>query len=249
MWIKDFPSKIVLLNLTASLKTGKTVIEKEYGFIHPGKENMLYSSNYVFALDEGMFLMDKASARSNNSDEKDSGPMYILYDSDKKKSLDTLKYNCILPLGWSCMNEKKSEIVSISYRMDVISLYDINKRRQLILCQTPREPQELYGLTAADKRLKVFHSPFVYSACLMADELIMGLFKRNKSMGDNGNESVCYIHIFNEEGNPLYNMIIKENIEAICYDNNASVLYGMDEDNQLYLYNLREILQNKKSRD
>lgn len=240
IWVQDFPSKIALLNLSKTLSTGNAVIDKEYNFIHKGKRNILFESNDTHVLEDGVFLMNKDIERSINSDNNNPEQMYVIFDCHKNQTLDTLKYRYALE-SWSCIDHKKTKIVSTYYCEDLISIYDISNKQEKVLFHTLKDPEKLAGLKHPD----IKKPDFTYYKCDIKRDLIFALYNKNKIDPDQQEKVNSYIHIFDLNGKPLYNLILSEQIGAFCFDERSSILYGIDSEGQIYAYNLKNILQKK----
>lgn len=240
IWINNFPTKIVLLNLSSTIATGKTIIDKEYTFTREGKRNIFFESNATYTLDDGIFLMNKDINRSKNPDNVNPENIYIIYDYQNDKVLDTLKYQYNL-IGWESIDKKRSKIVKTSYLEDLISIYDIANKQENVLFHTFKAPHELAQIGNFD----IPRPDYIYQTCFIKQNLIFALYMKRKG-GDSGEgTSRRYVHVFDLNGKPRYNLIIEEPIMTICLDERTSILYGIDDEGQLYSYDLKDFLQNK----
>ncbi len=232
----DFPTKILSVNLTQTLKTGRTVIDKNYDFTRPGRKNILFESNCVFTLGEGLFLMNKDPERSAGKENISPAPIYVLYDYNKDKCTDTLKYEYHIN-GADCMDKSMTKIVNTSYWEDIISIYDINTKTETILFHKKKSPGKL-----ADPKNQSRRPDFTYWNCDIKDNMIFALYTNNGKSCKKEKE-YSYIHIFNINGNPLYNIKTEEKIGNIVFDERTGTLYGLGYDEQLYAYPLKNILR------
>ena len=79
-----------------------------------------------------------------------------------------------------------------------------------------------------------------YRDAVSGDGFIIGLYKGYR---DRGKEHPgTHIHIFDWNGDFLYDLTVKENIGAVTYDKTTGYLYGLDKTNgEIYRYNLSSI--------
>lgn len=238
IWINNFPNKIVLLNLSKTIATNKTVIDKEYNFARPGKRNIFFESdNSTCTLDDGVFFMKKDIERSKNPDNNHPENIYVIYDYHNDKVIDTLNYQYSLDHG-SYLDRKALKIVQTPYYDDLISIYDIPNKRELVLFHTFKTPDQVAGLEKPD----ITMPGYTYSSCSIKDNLIFALFHKRETLVSEENTHLSYVHLFDLNGKPLYNLVIGESIVGVCLDEQTSILYGIDCDGQLYSYDLKDIL-------
>lgn len=176
LWFVNFPSKIALLNLSKTLCTGKTIIDKEYDFIRLEKRNILYESNGTYILDDGIFLINRDTERSKNRDNPNPEQMHVIYDYYKDRIIDTLRYKYKLQ-DWSVMDKSNSKIISTSYSEDLISIYDIHSKKEQVLFHTIKMPKELAGF----RNPKVKKPYFTYCRCDLKKDLIFALYNKSKN--------------------------------------------------------------------
>lgn len=238
MWIRDFPTKISLVNLTQTLYTGKTLVEKEYNFVRPGTPNLLYQSNITYVIGEGLFLMNLSQERSRNADNPNPEPMYILYDYNNDKCIDTLRYKYNFGVFFF-LDKTNSKVVSTSPMEDIISIYDIKAKHETILCHTTKKPEEVYNIVAPK-----FEIPdYAYYQCELHDNRIMAAYYKNIKAASRNPDGDYYIHIFDLDGTPLHCLLLNERISTFSFNENTSTLYGLDREGTVYAYPLKEILK------
>lgn len=242
VWIKDFPTKISLVNITQTLYTGKTIVEKEYNFVRPGKANMLYQSNIPYIIEDGIFLMNLSQERSRNSDNPNPEPVYIIYAYTEDRSIDTLRFNYNFGI-YSYMDKTNSRIVSTSPVEDIISIYDFKAKHETILYHTIKKPEEVYKVTAPK-----FEIPdYAYYGCEIHNNLIICAYYKNIKMASRNPGGNYYIHIFDLDGRPLYCLVLNEHLSTFSFDERNFILYGLDKEGNMYAYSLQKILKKKRN--
>lgn len=239
IWVQDFPTKISLVNLSQTLAIGKTIVEKEYNFVRPGKTNMLYQSKLSFVIGDGVFLMNSAQERSVNADNLHPEPRYFLYNYNQDKCIDTLKYN--YDFGSSFYLDKSSgKIVSTSPMEDLISIYDTHTKQETILCHSLKKPEEAYNFTNSAKA-KI--PDYTYSQAKIHNKLLVAAYSKNLKEASKNPDVPYYIHIFDTSGIPLHCLKIGEPVRSFGLDDRTMILYGLTREGIVYAYDLKDIIQ------
>lgn len=95
---------------------------------------------------------------------------------------------------------------------------------------------------------KLMSIPQYYNDATSSDDYIMGVYL-DRSINDmiSGKEIKPHIHIFDWQGNFLYDLIVPDHVSNIEYDAESGFLYGLDvSEGQIYRYDLSDKLQVNK---
>lgn len=159
---------------------------------------------------------------------------------DAKKHISQLG-NCIL------VNDRAGIVALMMLSLPQINYMEVESGKIHSSAVDVRYKQWKQAIKAsAPKQLMAF--PQYYNDATSSDNYIMGVYLA-RSINDliSGKKLNPHIHIFDWEGNFMYDLRVHEPVSNIEYDADSGFLYGLDvSKGQIYRYDLSDMLKVKK---
>ena len=235
LWITEETlfSKIYLLNITKSLTTGSTVFDTSFVLKH----NPVAYKYYI-----------------NDS-------IIIGFDYNKEKQITYVKYNMIQQKIISERNifdkdffnkehrnafafdisnikpDSLNKIAGASYSLNNIYVIDLELKNSLTI-NVEQKNRSIYDIIKDGNDLYTYHDIVVtnnYIFALYIDKTSKDIFSKETNSG-------VEVHVFKWDGKPVCKILIDENIWGISIDSNQNTLYGYTPFEDVYRYDLINIL-------
>ena len=93
-------------------------------------------------------------------------------------------------------------------------------------------------LNASDENRRLY-----YMSSAQSSEYFMSLYVGGVSLMDwiKGGDAP-HLHIFDWDGNLLFDISLKESLKSITFDGPSKVLYGVDANDNIYRYDMSELM-------
>lgn len=216
MWIKDEAlMKLTLFNLTESVKQQKTLNDSSlfYHYFSFSNRNEYYS----------------IYNRKTNT--------FIQQDSIYRHSINNIG-NIFLWTTHSCYNLREQKYATAMEFLNQINLYSLSQKKAISL---------VYNGNISDLK-KVEECPMPEKYTYYVDftsttKLLFGLYanqtRKDWALKDN---ITTEIHVIDWEGIPKFKLNIQEKLSKIAINEKEKIMYGLTLEEEVYKYNLEEIL-------
>lgn len=144
---------------------------------------------------------------------------------------DRLSSACALNQG----NSKLAMAMCLSPQVNFMDLENGDK----ITCAISDEYKKWRDmLNASDENRR-----FYYMSSAQSSEYFMSLYVGGVSLMDwiKGGDAP-HLHIFDWDGNLLFDISLKESLKSITFDGSSKVLYGVDANDNIYRYDMSELM-------
>lgn len=222
------------LDFTCSLQERKNVVEK----ISDLPDNTLYafpyrdSLQFVMSVDNDRMLcrvLDRNAAELVE---------YVLYPDDVpvERSLMHLG-NCV------AINSERGIAAMVMLSIPQINFLDIETGEIFSSAVNGKYRKWKSVLETPQDMKSIMNSIEYYSNATFSSDYIIAVYPE-KTMADLAKSSGAapHIHVFDWDGNFLYDFIVEENISKIAFVSSQKLLYGLDTEGRVIRYDLSGIL-------
>lgn len=160
-----------------------------------------------------------------------------LFDfSDRKEMPDTR----ILTTSISVSPDEKTLFCAFS-AFNQINVYSLSGGENFTICYSPEK--ELYTIGKVERQSRFAFKEF-YSGATCSDQYLFALYYGAGRYKMEVEKSVYpVIHVFRHDGTPVTEIVLKEKLNSIQYDKLHNHLYGMTSEEELFYYDLTNILE------
>jgi len=235
--------KIVLLNLTQSIREQKAIIDSTL-FLE-WKDKYSVSFGYIFVCNNGSLLARSPVERERNPLEKESDYIPLDYHLYKPSGENIRSYGIYNPNGrqtipfediysWDRMKPDQTKLSMGMYQLAQINILDIEtgKIKGFRLKNTPG----FKDLAKEDAREKYY-----YIQIRVDDSYIYGLFNHGDRIFNHG-ENIPFatneLHVFNWDGQFVHKILLDSYTGDIAFDPVKKRLFNLNVEDQLLVYDL-----------
>lgn len=233
LWIQSYPNFMGLLNINKSIKNNNTFFEKKVDFTKSNDmKNIFEESNAVFELSDSVFLLTKDPIRSQTFKEN-TNPFYvklnycsnIVYDTIYINNLKGINFeNNLIYSDYPVIKPNRDKIALFYTYMDAIIIIDLNTKNKTKIGLSNMGLNTKYAI---EQKKQIHYEAFA------TDSLLFGLRK------DKNNNSVLYTYDWN--GVFKYKLYLNANVLYFSINEKNKTLYGIDEDDHILAYDLKDI--------
>jgi hypothetical protein len=222
-------SRFMKINLTASIESGNDVIEL-ISQIEPQKSPYFALGNDEFIYPEYNHEDGYVSVMKNDSSWKNPKEVKKFYRDITSGDFSKLPVSL-------CYNEKKQKICVNPRYVNDLQIIDLAGNNDIVF--STAGPNNWKALREPDfwESKSVF-----YGAVQTSDDYIFGLYTNKKLLELVETPRETEIHIFDWEGNPVAKIYLEDYIGSFAVDIRNKVLYGIDNLEQIYKYDISACL-------
>ena len=235
VWIQSFPFYMGELNLTKSLRAGKTVYDRKYVFIDRPGPNHMFQSNQMFILDSNRFLLPKDPSRMR--ERNDNGPYYAILKYDTNTITDSVfmatlpgikKGNELIYAGYHGLKPDRKKIARVFRFMNMLTIYDLTN----FSCRTISFDPSAGNYQRAQEQ-KIEHN----TALFATDQLIYVIHNptnSNQALGQT-------LAVFDWSGTLIGQYALNDELRYLFVDELHKMMYAITDSELLVKYDLSPI--------
>ena len=223
--------RVFLLDLGESLAEGRTVL-------HPFTQlsgDIMYVYPY---LDSLQYLSDIENNRICSH----------LIDTEGNKLKSVILYedvpamqNVSMLCCYNTINPEDGRIAMLMLSLPQVNILDFrtNEIKSVAVDKTYRRWRDIVYVKGPES---ITNSIAYYRGAISTPEYIIGLYKCQLRI--NPAEADVHLHVFDWDGDFLYDLTVEEPLDWITYDKRTGYLYGLDKSAaEIYRYDLSEIIE------
>lgn len=221
------------INLTESIRSGNDVIEL-ISEIDRDKIPCFAIDNDTFIYDQ--YNPDKGNVNLIKGDNSWKNPIW----SKEIYSNITLDDSYMLLIHTILYNAKNKKACVIPPYIDHIQIIDCDGNNDMILSTAKSDTWPAIKQDGFNESIKSF-----YKSTKVTDDFIFSMYvnKKISELGTTPEETE--IHVFDWDGNAVTKIRLKDHITSFAVDTKHRTLYGIDNMNQLYSYDINACLDNR----
>lgn len=136
------------------------------------------------------------------------------------------------------LNQKNSKLAIAMYSSPQVNFVDLEKGDKITCAISDEYKKWRDMLNASDENRRLY-----YMSSAQSSEYFMSLYVGGVSLMDwiKGGDAP-HLHIFDWDGNLLFDISLKESLKSITFDGSSKVLYGVDANDNIYRYDMSELM-------
>lgn len=136
------------------------------------------------------------------------------------------------------LNQKNSKLAMAMCSSPQVNFMDLENGDKITCAISDEYKKWRDMLNASDENRR-----FYYMSSAQSSEYFMSLYVGGVSLMDwiKGGDAP-HLHIFDWDGNLLFDISLKESLKSIIFDGSSKVLYGVDANDNIYRYDMSELM-------
>ena len=136
------------------------------------------------------------------------------------------------------LNQKNSKLAMAMCSSPQVNFMDLENGDRITCAISDEYKKWRDMLNASDENRRLY-----YMSSAQSSEYFMSLYVGGVSIMDwiKGGDAP-HLHIFDWDGNLLFDISLKESLKSITFDGSSKVLYGVDANDNIYRYDMSELM-------
>lgn len=136
------------------------------------------------------------------------------------------------------LNQKNSKLAMAMCSSPQVNFIDLENGDKITCAISDEYKKWRDMLNASDENRRLY-----YMSSAQSSEYFMSLYVGGVSIMDwiKGGDAP-HLHIFDWDGNLLFDISLKESLKSITFDGSSKVLYGVDANDNIYRYDMSELM-------
>ena len=136
------------------------------------------------------------------------------------------------------LNQKNSKLAMAMCSSPQVNFIDLENGDKMTCAISDEYKKWRDMLNASDENRRLY-----YMSSAQSSEYFMSLYVGGVSLMDwiKGGDAP-HLHIFDWDGNLLFDISLKESLKSITFDGSSKVLYGVDANDNIYRYDMSELM-------
>lgn len=245
----DMGQRMLLVDLTESIRQHRTIIRTEENL-----RNLTAFSQKMLYLNDGRLFVKYNAVENPERDNRYFPGRYVIYDRQREQGTEIPFFGSKMDsehLGFlartACdgsviLKPDGTKAVDAMLNFDYLNIIDLEKRTGFTLRNENALTYEAVSGLSNEERMRRMR--FAYFDLAVTDKYVFAAYCGNSyEAGFDSPDNITTLRVFDWNGNPLASMQFDRRIMGIAFRERTGLLYGLDTEENIVVYDLNELVK------